>query len=147
MQVDCHVPLEPQRSKDSLLTTLSDLQLTQLRRYLTLLRLLPYNITQQVQKVIALAGRYYHWHDAPMWLLQGLEEDFVSLRQRDSEMTGAVFQYLLSLSRLLALSYGCDHLSLDVWSKAKHMDQLRRQRLDKHVWQDRFWFSHYYTWH
>ena len=48
-------------------------------------------------------------------------------------MTGAVFQYLLSLSRLLALSYGCDHLSLDVWSKAKHMDHLRRQRLDKHV--------------
>ena len=61
---------------------------------------------------------------------QGLEEDFVSLRQSDSKMTGAMFQYLLSLSRLLSLSYGCGQLSLELWSQAKHFDQLRRQRLN-----------------
>ena len=66
-----------------------------------------------------------------MHCMQGLEEDFVCLRQSDSEMTSAVFQYLLNLSRLMSLSYGSDHLTLDLWSQVKHMDNMRRQRLEK----------------
>ena len=60
--------------------------------------------------------------------VQGLEEDFVGLRQTDPSMTGAVFQYLLTLSRLLSLSYGQEQLTLDLWTQAKHMEQLRRER-------------------
>ena len=63
------------------------------------------------------------------YIIQGLEEDFVGLRQSDPSMTGSVFQYLLTLSRLLSLSYGQDQLTLDLWTQAKHMEQLRRERL------------------
>ena len=52
IQVDCHVPLDPLSTRDSQLPSLSNVQLTQLRKYLSLQRLSPYSITQQVQKVM-----------------------------------------------------------------------------------------------
>lgn len=82
------------------------------RKYISLARLIPYEISSNIKKYI--------------------EDDFVQMRQAaPGEMNVERFHSLLSLARLMAISYGRKHLLLDDWKTTKELERVRQCRLDQ----------------
>ncbi|XP_002274437.1 mini-chromosome maintenance complex-binding protein [Vitis vinifera] len=79
------------------------------RWYLVTLRLLPNSIDPELQKVI--------------------EDDLVAARQADRTLSSQDFSRLLTMGRLMSLSYGETSLSLEHWQMVKELERLRRERL------------------
>ncbi|CAL1578388.1 unnamed protein product [Knipowitschia caucasica] len=117
---DCQVPLRPQLPPSQLDEYLSGLHVPQtnspqtnrFRSYLSLAQLLPYNISEEMTK----------------WV----EDDFVDMRKDDPQSISAEdLHRLLVVARLLAVSEGESALSRESWSKAKHLEALRRSRTEQ----------------
>ncbi|XP_023819512.1 mini-chromosome maintenance complex-binding protein [Oryzias latipes] len=118
---DCRVHLEAQVTPAHLEEYLSSIQafpqtssqLNRFRIYLSVARLLDYSISDQMTKYV--------------------EEDFVEMRKDDPQGVSADdLHRMLVVARLLCLSLGQNHLSRDGWLRAKHMEMLRRSRMEQH---------------
>lgn len=83
--------------------------LNRLRKYITCVRNLNYELTEEVQKAV--------------------QDDFVSMRQGgDRSMTQEDFHHLLVLARLMALSNGKRSLTPEIWEQTKTMEAERKRR-------------------
>ncbi|XP_040905500.1 mini-chromosome maintenance complex-binding protein [Toxotes jaculatrix] len=88
-------------------------QLNKLRIYLSAARLLDYSISDEVTKSV--------------------EDDFVDMRKDDPQsMSAEDLHRMLVVARLLSLSLGQTSLSRDSWLRAKHIEALRRSRMEQH---------------
>lgn len=56
-------------------------------------------------------------------------EDFLQLRKADSAFSAQMFESLLTLSRLVAISYGEAGATLQRWEEAKKLEETRLGRL------------------
>ena len=84
--------------------------LEKLRKFLTVVRNLPFEVSDHVQKFV--------------------QEDFVSERQNGADrMTAQDLHSHLVLARLVALGHGLTTLEPDCWSKVKSMEKERRERM------------------
>lgn len=85
--------------------------LTQMRNYLTVVRLLPFNLDDSMQEIV--------------------QQDFIQSRSpgQANPMSTEDFHLLLVLSRLLALTYGKTNLDESLWQRAKAMEAERKTRL------------------
>lgn len=79
------------------------------RWYLATMRSLSHSIEQEMQKVV--------------------EDDLVAARQADRSLSSLGFSRLLTMGRLLSLSFGETSLTLEHWQMAKELERLRRERL------------------
>ncbi|KAF4346537.1 hypothetical protein F8388_015581 [Cannabis sativa] len=79
------------------------------RWYLATLRTLAHSIDSEMQTVI--------------------ENDLVEARQADRSLGSQDFSSLLTMARLMSMSYGETSLSLEHWQMVKELDRLRRERL------------------
>ncbi|CAN6565289.1 unnamed protein product [Malus baccata var. baccata] len=79
------------------------------RWYLATLRSLPHSIDSELQKVI--------------------ENDLVAARQEDRTLGTQDFSRLLTMGRLMSMSFGETSLSLEHWQMVKELERLRRERL------------------
>ncbi|XP_055083153.1 mini-chromosome maintenance complex-binding protein [Periophthalmus magnuspinnatus] len=118
---DCQVPLQPAVAPSQLEETVNGLhvpqtssaQINRFRTYLGLAQLLDYNISEEMTK----------------WV----EDDFVDMRKDDPQSISAEdLHRLLVVARLLSLSVGVTALSRESWSKAKHLETLRRGRMEQY---------------
>ncbi|KAM8859859.1 mini-chromosome maintenance complex-binding protein isoform 2-T2 [Spinachia spinachia] len=88
-------------------------QLNKFRVYLSVARLLDYSISDEVTKSV--------------------EDDFVDMRKDDPQSISAEdLHRMLVVARLLSLSLGQTSLSTDGWVRAKHIEALRRSRMEEH---------------
>lgn len=79
------------------------------RWYLATLRSLPHSIEPEMQKVI--------------------ENDLVAARQEDRKLGTQDFSRLLTMGRLMSMSFGETSLSLEHWQMVKELERLRKERL------------------
>ncbi|KAK5882086.1 hypothetical protein CesoFtcFv8_020709 [Champsocephalus esox] len=87
-------------------------QLNKFRMYLSVARLLDYSISDEMTKSV--------------------EDDFVDMRKDDPQSVSAEdLHSMLVVSRLLSLSLGLTSLCTDSWLRAKHMEVLRRSRVEQ----------------
>lgn len=87
-------------------------QIQRFRTFISVARLLDYSISDH--------------------MTQSVEEDFVDMRKDDPQSVSAEdLHRLLVLARLLSLSVGEVALSRDSWFKAKHLESLRRRRVEQ----------------
>uniref|UniRef100_A0A3Q1HN31 Mini-chromosome maintenance complex-binding protein n=1 Tax=Acanthochromis polyacanthus TaxID=80966 RepID=A0A3Q1HN31_9TELE len=120
-QSDCQIHLQPQVAPSQLDESLSSIhmhlqassQLNKFRIYLSMARLLDYSISDEVTKSV--------------------EDDFVDMRKDDPQSVSAEdLHRMLVVARLLSLSLGQTSLSRDSWLRAKHIEMLRRSRMEQH---------------
>ncbi|OWM69883.1 mini-chromosome maintenance complex-binding protein [Punica granatum] len=78
------------------------------RWYLASLRALPHSIDPEMQKVV--------------------ENDLVAARQSNRSLGSQEFSRLLTMGRLMSLSYGETSLSLENWQMVKELERLRLER-------------------
>lgn len=118
LKCDCQVPLLLDLSADRTVTDtyrgidtfLTPSLLASIRTYLGHVRLLRYSVADNVQNV--------------------LEEDFVaSRREGQDKMSVDDFHSLLTLARLLSLTFAETSLTSSTWQHAKSMEALRKQRI------------------
>ncbi|XP_027863176.1 mini-chromosome maintenance complex-binding protein [Xiphophorus couchianus] len=118
---DCHIHLQPQVAPPHMEEYLSSIhvhpqassQLNKFRVFLSLARLLDYSISDEVTKAV--------------------EDDFVDMRKDDPQSISADdLHRMLVVARLLSLSLGQTSLSRDSWLRAKHIETLRRSRMEQH---------------
>uniref|UniRef100_A0A3Q1AUK7 Mini-chromosome maintenance complex-binding protein n=1 Tax=Amphiprion ocellaris TaxID=80972 RepID=A0A3Q1AUK7_AMPOC len=118
---DCQIHLQPQVAPSHLEESLSSIhmhpqassQLNKFRIYLSMARLLDYSISDEVTKSV--------------------EDDFVDMRKDDPQSISAEdLHRMLVVARLLSLSLGQTSLSRDSWLRAKHIEMLRRSRMEQH---------------
>ncbi|XP_027110645.2 mini-chromosome maintenance complex-binding protein [Coffea eugenioides] len=83
------------------------------RWYLATMRSLPHSIEQEMQKVV--------------------EDDLVAARQADRSLGSQELSRLLTMGRLVSVSFGDTCLSLDHWQMVKELERLRRERLQGSV--------------
>ncbi|XP_009799229.1 mini-chromosome maintenance complex-binding protein [Nicotiana sylvestris] len=79
------------------------------RWYLATMRSLSHSIEQEMQKVV--------------------EDDLVAARQADRSLSSQDFSRLLTMGRLISLSFGETSLTLEHWQMAKELERLRKERL------------------
>ncbi|KAK2982427.1 hypothetical protein RJ640_026270 [Escallonia rubra] len=79
------------------------------RWYLAILKTWPHSIDSEMQKVV--------------------EDDLVAARKADRSLGSQDFSRLLTLGRLMAISFGEKSLSLEHWQMVKELERLRRERL------------------
>lgn len=79
------------------------------RWYLATMRSLSHSIEQEMQKVV--------------------EDDLVAVRQADRSLNSLDFSRLLTMGRLVSISFGEISLTLEHWQMAKELERLRRERL------------------
>lgn len=79
------------------------------RWYLATIRSLPHSIEPEMQKVI--------------------ENDLVEAKQADRSLGSQDFSRLLTMGRLMSMSFGETCLSLEHWQMVKELERLRRERL------------------
>lgn len=79
------------------------------RWYLATLRSQSHSISPEMQKVV--------------------EEDLVAARQADRSLASQDFSRLLTMSRLVSLSFGETSLSMEHWQMVKELERLRKERL------------------
>ncbi|XP_060181731.1 mini-chromosome maintenance complex-binding protein [Lycium barbarum] len=79
------------------------------RWYLATMRSLSHSIEQEMQKV--------------------LEDDLVAARQEDRSLSSLDFSRLLTMGRLVSLSFGETSLTLEHWQMAKELERLCKERL------------------
>ncbi|KAG7229942.1 hypothetical protein INR49_009662 [Caranx melampygus] len=120
-QSDCQIHLQSQVAAPHMEEYLSSIhvhtqassQLNKLRIYLSVARLLDYSISDEVTKSV--------------------EDDFVDMRKDDpTSMSAEDLHRMLVVARLLSLSLGQTSLSRDCWLRAKHIEELRRSRMEQH---------------
>nr|XP_020460023.1 mini-chromosome maintenance complex-binding protein [Monopterus albus] len=118
---DCRIHLQPQVAPPHLEEYLSSIvlhpqpssQLNKFRSYLSVAQLLDYSISDEVTKSV--------------------EDDFVDMRKDDPQSISAEdLHRMLVVARLLSLSLGQTSLSIDGWLRAKHIEMLRRSRMEQH---------------
>ncbi|XP_067382817.1 mini-chromosome maintenance complex-binding protein [Channa argus] len=118
---DCQVHLQSQVTPPHLEEYLSSIrmhlqassQLNKFRVYLSVARLLDYSISDEVTKAV--------------------EDDFVDMRKDDPQSISAEdLHRMLVVARLLSLSLGQTSLARDSWQRAKHIEMLRRSRMEQH---------------
>ncbi|KAL6101481.1 mcmbp [Pungitius sinensis] len=117
---DCRIHLQPQVAPPDMDEDLSSIhthpqasQLNKFRVYLSVARLLGYSISDEVTKSV--------------------EDDFVDMRKDDPQSISAEdLHRMLVVARLLSLSLGQTSLSRDCWLRAKHIEALRRSRMEQH---------------
>lgn len=118
---DCQVHLQSQVTPEHLEEYLSSIhmrlqapsQLNKFRVYLSVARLLDYSISDEVTKAV--------------------EDDFVDMRKDDPQSISAEdLHRMLVVARLQSLSQGQTSLSRDSWLRAKHIEMLRRSRMEQH---------------
>uniref|UniRef100_A0A3Q4HJB6 Mini-chromosome maintenance complex-binding protein n=1 Tax=Neolamprologus brichardi TaxID=32507 RepID=A0A3Q4HJB6_NEOBR len=118
---DCQIHLQTQVAPSHLEEYLSTMhmlsqassQLNKFRIYLSVARLLDYSISDEVTKSV--------------------EDDFVDMRKDDPQSISAEdLHRMLVVARLLSLSQGQTSLSRDSWLRAKHIEALRRSRMEQH---------------
>ncbi|KAK3004499.1 hypothetical protein RJ639_018762 [Escallonia herrerae] len=83
------------------------------RWYLAILKTWPHSIDSEMQKVV--------------------EDDLVAARKADRSLGSQDFSRLLTLGRLMAISFGEKSLSLEHWQMVKELERLRRERLQSNV--------------
>uniref|UniRef100_UPI00358FA7D1 mini-chromosome maintenance complex-binding protein isoform X2 n=1 Tax=Myxine glutinosa TaxID=7769 RepID=UPI00358FA7D1 len=113
---DCQVRLKPQvvlanfnEYFEALRSSLSPALLDKFRVYLTLTRLMEYNIDDSISKIV--------------------EEDFVEMRRLEPDnITGENLHMLLTVARLLSLSVGQSSLTSQRWQRTKELEFSRRAR-------------------
>ncbi|KAL3521301.1 hypothetical protein ACH5RR_019450 [Cinchona calisaya] len=81
------------------------------RWYLATMRSLPHSIEQEMQKVV--------------------EDDLVAARQADRSLGSQGLGRLLTMGRLVSVSFGETCLSLDHWQMVKELERLRRERVQE----------------
>eukprot|EP00064_Thunnus_orientalis_P002319 superscaffoldBa00000164_g2326 len=117
----CQIHLQSQVTLDHMDEYLSSIhmhpqassQLNKFRLYLSVARLLDYSISDEVTKSV--------------------EDDFVDMRKDDPQSISAEdLHRMLVVARLLSLSLGQTSLSRDSWLRAKHIEMLRRSRMEQH---------------
>lgn len=114
---DVNLPLRLNLSRGSPFTELfqkleSNTELlTRMRSYLTVARLLPFQLDDAMQEAV--------------------QQDFIQSRApgQTNPMSTEDFHLLLVLSRLLALTNGKTKLNLSLWQRAKTMEAERKSRL------------------
>ncbi|KAF3673236.1 Mini-chromosome maintenance complex-binding protein [Capsicum annuum] len=79
------------------------------RWYLATMRSLSHTIEKEMQKV--------------------LEDDLVAARQADRSLSSLDFSRLLTMGRLVSLSFGETSLTLEHWKMANELERLRKERL------------------
>ncbi|KAM4590859.1 mini-chromosome maintenance complex-binding protein [Odontesthes bonariensis] len=118
---DCQVHLQPQMAPSQVEEYLSSVhmhpqassQLNKYRIFLSVARLLDYSISDEVTKLV--------------------EDDFVDMRKDDPQSISAEdLHRMLVVARLLSLSLGQTSLCRDNWLKTKHLEMLRRTRMEQH---------------
>ncbi|KAM9345446.1 mini-chromosome maintenance complex-binding protein [Symphorus nematophorus] len=118
---DCQIHLQSQVTPPHLEEYLSSIhmhpqsssQLNKFRIYLSVARRLDYSISAEMTKSV--------------------EDDFVDMRKDDPQSVSAEdLHRMLVVARLLSLSLGQTSLSRDSWLRAKHIDMLRRSRMEQH---------------
>ncbi|XP_072247473.1 mini-chromosome maintenance complex-binding protein [Leuresthes tenuis] len=118
---DCQVHLQPQIAPSHVEEYLGSVhmhpqassQLSKYRIFLSVARLLDYSISDEVTKSV--------------------EDDFVDMRKDDPQSISAEdLHRMLVVARLLSLSLGQTSLSRDNWLKTKHLEMLRRTRMEQH---------------
>ncbi|XP_070772014.1 mini-chromosome maintenance complex-binding protein isoform X2 [Enoplosus armatus] len=118
---DCQIHLQSQVTPPHLEEYLSSIhmlpqassQLNKFRIYLSVARLLDYSISDEMTKSV--------------------EDDFVDMRKDDPQSVSAEdLHRMLVVARLLSLSLGQTCLSRDSWLRAKHIEMLRRSRMEQH---------------
>ncbi|XP_069045216.1 mini-chromosome maintenance complex-binding protein [Lepisosteus oculatus] len=119
LPADCLVHLQPQLNPPNMQEYLSALEvsllpslLNKFRVYLSLLRTMEYSISEEVTKAV--------------------EDDFVEMRKNDPQsISGEDLHRLLVVARLLSLSVGQTTLSRERWTRAKHLESLRKNRTEQ----------------
>eukprot|EP00112_Aurelia_sp_Birch-Aquarium-sp1_P024162 Seg750.7 transcript_id=Seg750.7/GoldUCD/mRNA.D3Y31 product="Mini-chromosome maintenance complex-binding protein" protein_id=Seg750.7/GoldUCD/D3Y31 len=114
LQCDCILPLNKEltaiQSASSVVMALDPELVNKIRIYLEIVRLMDFNLSDQMQEVI--------------------KEDYVEMREADhKKMNPEAFHLLLVMARLVALSYGKKELTPELWGKTKELELARRQRL------------------
>lgn len=110
MKVKSHVTDSILReSYEAVRAYLSEEIANKLRIYLTSVRLLDFQLGEEMAKKIG--------------------EEYVSMRQQNEKVTSYDLHNLLVLSRLLALSHGRGVLNEGDWSRAVEMEAERKSRL------------------
>ncbi|GMH27107.1 hypothetical protein Nepgr_028950 [Nepenthes gracilis] len=104
---DLVLPFEP--SSSGSLETVDVETLQAWRWYLLTLRSLPHSISPEMQKIV--------------------EDDLVAARQADRSLGTVDFSRLLTMGRLMSLSFGETSLSLRHWQLVKELERLRKERL------------------
>lgn len=107
LPADAIVPFEPSASNCSEAVTAEALEAW--RWYLATVRHLSHTIEPEMQKVV--------------------ENDLVGARQADRSLSSQDLSRLVTMGRLLSLSYGETSLSLEHWQMVKELERLRRERL------------------
>ncbi|CAN4076304.1 unnamed protein product [Withania somnifera] len=79
------------------------------RLYLATVKSLAHSIEQEMQKVV--------------------EDDLVAARRADRSLSSLDFSRLLTIGRLVSLSFGEISLTLEHWQMAKELERLRKERL------------------
>jgi hypothetical protein len=116
--------------------------LDNLRKYLTIVSSLDYNLTDTMQKVcsynrVTVSNRFYYYGIFSL-KLKVVEADFVNMRQNmgSNSSTDAKpricvddFHLLMVIARLQTLSNGRNELSIHEWNKAKNIEKERKERL------------------
>uniref|UniRef100_UPI0037E796D3 mini-chromosome maintenance complex-binding protein n=1 Tax=Semicossyphus pulcher TaxID=241346 RepID=UPI0037E796D3 len=117
---DCQIHLQSQVNQSHMEEYISSIhmplhvssQLNKFRIYLSVARLLDYSISDDVSKSV--------------------EDDFVDMRKDDPQSISAEdLHRMLVVARLLSLSLGQTSLSRDSWQRVKHIEMLRRSRMEQ----------------
>jgi hypothetical protein len=114
---DVHIPLAMQGEVHDMIehfckldSRLTEDNLSKLRSYITACRLGNYSLSEELQKV--------------------MQEDFVEIRQvNPKDMSVDDFHRLLGLMRALTLSFGQTACGIEMWAKAKTMEEARKERV------------------
>ncbi|XP_010695921.2 mini-chromosome maintenance complex-binding protein [Beta vulgaris subsp. vulgaris] len=107
LPTDLVLPFQPSSTVSSEIT--DEAMLQSWRWYLATMRSLPHSISPEMQKVV--------------------EEDLVAARQADRSLGSHDFSRLLTMSRLVSLSFGETSLSMEHWQMVKELERLRKERL------------------
>ncbi|KAL8144560.1 hypothetical protein V2J09_017592 [Rumex salicifolius] len=107
LPADVAIPFQP--CSTSSLDVVDTETLQAWRWYLATLRSLPHSLTPEIQKVI--------------------EEDLVAARLADRSLAAEDLSRLLTMGRLMAISFGETSMSLEHWQMVKELERLRKGRL------------------
>lgn len=101
--------MEPDQTFSAINEYLNQELLDNIRRYLTSIKQMDFSMSESVQKQV--------------------QEDFVEMRQTSSgKVSSDDLHSLLTLARLVSLSYGQGQLSLEMWERTLRMESERKQR-------------------
>ncbi|XP_074287149.1 mini-chromosome maintenance complex-binding protein [Silene latifolia] len=107
LPADLVLPFQPASTMSS--ETVDETVLQAWRWYLANLRLLDHTISPEMQLVV--------------------ENDLVAAKQADRSLGASDMSRLLSMGRLMSLSYGDTSLSAEHWQMVKEMERLRKERV------------------